>query len=709
MEKYKPTERVQKLRAEARKAVETHDMDLRRARREDGRYGWDNRQLMHFYEGWLAHSDAPTTLMRRVLAEADMIAREPVIIFEDDLICGRPDVSELTEQEAAYFDELRNAHLDLVPMVPGRTGHMALNYEKLLKLGIAGLLDEISHARQALNTDDIAEWTQANEFYDACEVQLNALLQLEERYAQAAREKGLTELAGLLERVPRYPAGSFREALQSMHFYSFILRDLFSCGRPDQYLIDYYRADIASGVLTEESALELIDCWNIQYTFYTRPLAAVSYIVGGHTPSGEPVENELTWLFLQSIAHVKLAYPSVGLAVSADTGRQILDYAIELIGQGYTHPALFNDEAITNSFISVGMKPEHARQYINSTCVENTPCGCSGCWGTSPYHSLPQLLMDMLEQNTQYSDFQQLYADYCHTVKKAVHKGQLEQNMLQMERNRNGGESPLASVLVDDCIKRGKSIDQGGALYNYIEPDFIGTSTVIDSLIAIRHCVFEKNMLSLQQFMEILHNNYAGHEQLWLYIINKCPHFGNNEQDTDSFAKAFYQMLADCCTGLKTFRNTLVLPGAFSFDMHEEMGRSCMATPDGRKAGEAFNGGSDPVSGRDRNGPTATINSDVFWNHQPFLGGIAVNIRLDFGDLSKRTIDNMYALIKTFIEKGGFELQINAVSPAVLEDAMKHPERYGDLLVRIGGYSDYFVRQSESLQRELISRSYGRL
>ena len=704
---YPRTERVTKLRERAMRAIDTHAMWYQRSRTNaDDRYGWDDRQLLSFYKAWLTHADEPTTLLRRTKAEADMIASEPVILADDDLICGQPDVSELSKEEREEFEFYRTNYINEVPQVLGRTGHMGLKFEKLLALGIEGLLAEIAEYRSRLDRSKTLEYVEKTELYDCCEIQLKALLTLEDRYAAEARRRGLNELAALIEKVPRKPADTFHEALQSIHFYQFILRDLFSCGRPDRYLIDYYRKDIQEGRLTEESAMELIDCWNLQYTFYTRPTAAVTYMVGGYAPDGTPVCNELTWLLLQSIEHVRLAYPCVGLGYYKGIDENLLAYACELLSKGLTHPALFNDDAIPASLHAAGIPMERARNYIHSTCVEITPVGCSGLWATSPYHSCPKMLMDLLEVKRDFASIDELKQAYWKVLFEETEKGQMHQNYLQLERLRNGGESPLAACLVDDCLARGKSIDQGGALYNHVLPDFIGTSNTIDAIADIDQVVFKEKKLTLDEFYEILKKNFEGHEDLRQYLISKCPHFGNNEPEMDAWGAEFYRKLVEACPQWETLRGGKTMPGAFAFMMHEDMGKVCMATPDGRLAGEAFNGGSDPVSGRDIKGPTASLLSTTEWDQRPFLGGIAVNQRLNLSNLSEEKMIAVKSLIKTFMARNGFELQINSVSPETLEKAMQEPEKYEDLLVRIGGYSDYFVRQSPQMQRELIARSY---
>ena len=315
----------------------------------------------------------------------------------------------------------------------------------------------------------------------------------------------------------------------------------------------------------------------------------------------------------------------------------------------------------------------------------------------------------MLSERRDYANLEELESAYRIHLFEAVRKGQELQNMMQLERLRNGGESPLASCLVKDCLARGKNIDQGGALYNHILPNFIGVSNVIDSLAAIDTLVFKEKKLTLDQYWEIVNSNFEGQEPLRQYIINRCPHFGNNEAYTDQLAVRIYNMLVESCEGFKTIRGANVYPGAFSFMMHVQMGSETMATFDGRLAREAFCGGSDPVSGRDVNGPTASILSTTEWPQECFPGGVAVNLRLNLRPLDDKKRENMLQLIRTFMKRGGFELQVNNVSIEELEDAIVNPDKHRNLLVRIGGYSDFFVRQTPEMQREIIARTYHEL
>lgn len=705
MKEYAITERVKKFREYVKKSMTDHEIIW-------GMYGWDYRQRYEYLKGWVKHCDSdseqtitPTLQLRRSMANVYMMDHLGIFIRPEDEILGLPDVEGLNEQEKIEYEALEKAYSDMGPRTVGRLDHMSPNYDKLLRVGIKGLLEEIHFRRNQLTDEVMADYVEKCEYYDMCELELNALLRLAERYAQKARAMGMEEAAQRLERVPQGPAQSFHDALQSVHFFSFNLRGLYPFGRPDQSLIRFYREDIAAGRLTEERALELIDQFNLLYTLYTRPKASISYMIGGKSEDGQLVENELTWLLLQSIRHTAMPYPSVGLAVNKGTSDAILAYAMRNLAQGLTHPALFNDEEITQALIRSGKPASHARNYVHSSCVEITPCGRSGVWVTSPYYNCPQILLSVLKNGFEGDSVEALLTAFQKELEKRVKEGQHFQNLWQLERRRNGGESILVSCLMDDCLKRGKSIDEGGAIYNEVMPDFVGVSNVIDSIAAINQLVFREKRLSIKSYINMIENNYQNNEAIRKTIINRCPHFGNNEPETNSLAVRLYGMIEDACRGLVTFRSSRVFPGAFSFYMHEEFGKETLATPDGRFSSEALNAGADPVSGRDTHGVTSTILSMTQWDAHAFLGGVANNLNLNFSDLSDEKIENACALVRVYMERGGVELQVSCVTCETLEDAMIHPERHGDLMVRIGGYSDFYTLQSKELQKEILERT----
>jgi len=393
------------------------------------------------------------------------------------------------------------------------------------------------------------------------------------------------------------------------------------------------------------------------------------------------------------------------LCVHRETPDDLLDLSIKLLSEGCSYPGLFNDEFITKGLLKLGLPEDDARNYTHSCCVEITPCAKSGIWISSPYHNLPGILMEFLCERSDFDSFDDLLSAYRCRLREKVEAAALRQNLLQLERSRIGGESLLAACLVHDCLETGRSLDQGGAIYNYICPTFVGMANMVDSLTAINLLVFKEKEITLAELVGILKDDYKGNELLRKKIITKLPHYGNNEPLTDQLAQKIIDMLTHIGDGLRTFRGSTLVPSLFSYLEHERLGQQTMATPDGRPAGFPLADSVGAVQGRDKNGPTAAILSATCWDHAPFIGGTALNLKFGKSQMSGEAVAKMKTLIKIFMERGGFELQINCVDRETLLKARDNPENYGDLLVRIGGYSDYFTRLSPKMQAEIIART----
>lgn len=670
------------------------------------------RVSLLFLEGWAAAVNIPTSTLHRAHAEAYVLRNMPPVINSDELIVGCPNFSSLTEDEKLRWKKVTSEG-NSIPFAGGLTSHISLDFEKLITIGIDGLIKEIKERQTPLDLD-VPENIAKYDFYQGCLVELEGLLTAAARYVEHAsflahsappkRADELEQIAEILKQVPAKPARTFREALQSIHFYLFML-ELFQIGHPDQYLLPYYQADLAAGRLTPESTLELIDCFSFLYSYYLPLATSIGFMVGGRDKNGANVANDLTRLFLQSIGHVRMAYPSIGLCIHRETPDDLLDLSIKLLSEGCSHPALFNDKAITEGLLKLGIPDEDARNYTHSCCVEITPCAKSGTWISSPYHNLQGIFMELLSKRSDFGSFDELLAAYRFRLRCKVETAARDQNRLQLERSRNGRETLRAACLVHDCLETGRSLDQGGAIYNYIMPTFVGMANLVDSLAAINFLVFKEKEITLAKLVQILRDNYKGNEPLRKRIIAKLPHYGNNEPVTDQLAQKIADMLAHIGDGLRTFRGSTLVPSLFSYLEHERLGQQTMATPDGRLAGFPLADSVGAAQGRDKNGPTAAILSATCWDHTPFIGGIAVNMKFDKSQMSGETAVKMKALIKTFMERGGFQLQINSVDRETLLKACENPENYGDLLVRIGGYSDYFTRLSPKMQTELIART----
>ena len=505
----------------------------------------------------------------------------------------------------------------------------------------------------------------------------------------------------VLRQVPAHSARTFREALQSIHMFTWSLYGIYSFGKPDLYLLPYYRNDIESGRLTPENAQELIDCFFLQSIPNMSSWAAEGLMLGGRDEYGNKVENELTWHFLTAIEHTHLPDPNVGFCVTEETSTEILHYAAKLITDGHCQPQIWNSDEVTRSMLSYGFDEKAANMFTLSTCVETTPIGCSGISITSPYINLLKIFLDALTRCNDQCNFEELFATFSAEFASYCKKAILQQNLWQLERGRNSHDPMRISVLIHDCLERGLSNDCGGARYNELEPNILGMQNTAESLNIIKRLVFDERILSLSEFKKALIDNYQGHEDLLLRIRNKTPHFGTGDVTANTLAKRVADMVLATFAPMTTVRGAKIIPGAFSYREHELQGRSTPASPDGRTYGMPLNDGSSPVQGYDNLGPTLSLASTVGWEPSRFLGGTSVNVKINKGVDPEKLV----SLIKGYLKTHGAQLQFNIVDTKTLLTAQKNPNDYRDLLVRIGGYSDFFVTIPKNLQDEIISRS----
>ena len=670
--------------------------------------------------GWLDNTWCGSTVHRHGMAQAAIYENLIPVIDPDELIVGKPCYAPLTKEQQEFMDkfDLARGHDALHPFNCGQASHMAIDYEKLLTLGLDGVIAQIEKYRAPLDRKD-PEDLQKDEFYLGCLASLRGVAAAQKIYSDHAlalskteqneeRARELREIADILTRVPSKPAQTFREALQSVHFITFLLNGLYQLGHPDRYLWKFYKADIKAGRLTREDALELICCRDILDTEYIPRSLAIGYMVGGRDKDGVPVENELTHLFIESIGIVRMAYPGTGLAVHSQTSEELWKLAVKQIAAGCSHPALFNDEIITQGLKNYGLSADRACEYVQSTCVEITPCNCSAAWVTYPYINLTEILLrqlnDIFEGKVcRPASFNEFKESYRKLLKEKIDREAEMANLDQLRRSERGGD-PLVSCFVDDCLARGKDIDQGGALVNWIMPSFVGMANLCDSLITIRDMVYG-GKLSFEELHSALDANFENCGELHARISNELVKYGNDTDSADDLVREITAWIPEAVRGNKTWRGDIFIPGMFCWIMHEQLGRQTGATPDGRLAGFPLGDGSGPAQGRERKGPTSSILSSTKWNHTPYIGGIAVNLKFAKSSFGPQSEENLLALIKTYFIRGGFQLQVNSVDAATLRAALEDPEAYRDLVVRIGGYSDFFVGLNPNMQQEILLRT----
>lgn len=672
------------------------------------------RQGLNYMRAFYRNGYLYSYKLRRANAEAYVLDNMEPVINDGELIVGLPDLSPLTAEEQKEYDELAKG----MNFAPRRThinsAHMALDYAKLVRVGVKGLLEEVMCRMNALDLN-MPENIEKCEFYECCKIELEALIRLQHRYADKARalaeeaegqkKKELLDIAEMMDRVPEHPPRTFREGLEAIHFYNVTLWDLFYFGRVDRYLIDLYNADIEAGRITREDAVELYACFLLMPEAYISPNIALDAMVGGTDESGKTIENEVTHIAIEAIEYARSANGKVSLAVTEDMSDELLKKAIRLNAIGCAQPALFNDRIIVEGLMKMGMPHSDAHNYCNTGCVEITPVGKSGIHVVSPYHNLAAMLLTAMENGKNAKTFEDFYKIFEEILHSEIARRNIDMNRAQMERARQGYECARVSCLTDDCLKLGKAVDAGGAIYNFVEPNFLGFSNVVDSLAAINVLVYEKGEITVSEFIEILKKDYADNESLRLRIINKLPHYGTDEELTNGLAKRLSDSILSGCKGLYTYRGSTLVPGAFSYYEHARFGKRTGATPDGRNAEYPLSSGSSPVQGRETKGPTAAMLSTLSWDHRNFMGGIAVNMKFTPSCMQGENEEKMLEFVRTFMRLGGFQLQLNAVDRETLIDAREHPENHSDLLVRVGGFSAYFTKLSPELQQEIIDRN----
>ena len=594
----------------------------------------------------------------------------------------------------------------------GTDSHMAIDYELLLSEGIEGIINKID----SITKDNIDPEKQV--FYKNCRRCLEGVALLSERYSQKAKELAsackdeeykteLLKISEICKKVPFKPAETFYEAMQSVNFITYCLsfnplrlcHQQFQLGHPDRYLMPFYE----KGDISPDAAQELFDCLGVQTNHRVINGLSSGYMLGGRDKDGKVVANDLTMMGLQTIDNLKLVFPAAGLCYTEEMPDEYLIKACEILSHGCSHPAIFNDDIIRAGLLEYGVSEEDSFDYIHSTCVEITPGGASNVWVATPYTNLLEILLSAM--NKDYSSFADFRAAVLDILSERIRKNFEKSNAERKFRAENA-VNPLLSCFVKDCIALGKDIENGGGRYNWIMPSFVGMANMVDSLYAIKKLVFDEKELTALELKEILDNNFKDNQELRARILNKLPKYGNDIDEVDNLAKDVTEFIVnECKKHTPIHQNARLVPSVFCWIMHEALGHETGASPDGRPAFFPLGDGSGPAQGREMNGPTASVLSSTKWSHKEFIGGVAVNMKFGKKNFTEESVKNILALIKTYMKRGGFEMQINVVDRETLLKAKKDPERYKDLVVRIGGYSDYFVKLSPKMQEEVLLRT----
>ncbi|MBI5831967.1 MAG: hypothetical protein HZB16_06610 [Armatimonadetes bacterium] len=642
-------------------------------------------------EAWTARPADEPWLVWRARRVAARLAAMPLSFSPGELLVGRPCFRAETADDQAAQAAAR-AVLAEIPAFPGGDcGHLHPDWPTLFGRGIDGLIADI-------------EALEPTESRRADVVALRGLSAWFERVGEACPD---AEVGAVCRRIAHQAPTTLHEAAQLMWGTIAALQVaedhyLTNPGRVDQVLRGFYEADLAGGRTTPERAFELLCCLYIQLNEIVPAGLALAVIVGGRDAAGQDVTNDLSYLALAARRATQLVYPTVGIAWHEGTPDELVDYGVRMLASGIGCPAFFGDQCIVDGLRAHGVSAADSYRWMNSTCVEIKVAGASNIWVATPYFNLAQALLDGLA--TAPATFDALSAAVRSVLSARIAEAATSLDATWWRRAVTGG-FPLASALTADCVARGVDFDQGGCRYHWVENSFVGLANLVDGLLAVRRLVYEQGELSLAELTEVLAADWAGAEPLRRRVLTALPHYGNDQAEADALAGEWATWLMD-----ETSRHEIgghrYVPGFFCWIQHEHLGRQTGATPDGRRAGQPLADGAGPAQGRELCGPTAAVLSTTTWSHEAALGGLVHNVKFGaatFARASGRAA--VRGVIETYLRRGGLEIQVNVQDRATLLAAQADPEQYRDLVVRVAGYSDYFVHLERGMQDEVIART----
>jgi formate C-acetyltransferase len=627
-------------------------------------------------------------------------------------------------------------------------GHTALG-DKIYRYGFKDLKDQIAAALENLDfyADPLA--LDKREELRAMAIAADALIgfagrhvaklrDLSQSEADEDRKAELLEMARICDCVPAEKPRSFWEALQ---YYWFVHVgvitelnpwDAFNPGRLDQHLYSFYEKDLAAGQLTRERAKELLCAFWIKFNNHPAPpktgvtaKESNTYVdfalinVGGVTRDNADAVNDLSYLILEVVEEMRLLQPSSMVQLSKKNPERFIRRALDIVKTGFGQPSIFNTDAIVQELVRQGKSVEDARDGGASGCVEAGAFGRE-CYILTGYFNLPKILEITLNNGrdprsgrqlglqtgnpAEFARFEDLFAAYVHQLRHFIDI-KIKGNNIIERINAKYMPVPFLSLLIDDCIIKGQDYNGGGARYNTSYIQGVGLASVTDSLAALKYHVFDQKTLSMQQMKDALLADFMGYDELRQRLLDETPKYGNDNEYADSVLQtvfeAFYAAVNDRPNTKGGMHRILMLPTT----CHVYFGAMTGALPDGRKAGLPLSEGISPVQGADRNGPTAVIRSAARVDHIR-TGGTLLNQKFIPQILAdEEGIAKLASLVRAYFKLDGHHIQFNVIDGAQLRRAQKYPDQYRDLIVRVAGYSDYFVDLTLELQNEIIKRT----
>ena len=552
------------------------------------------------------------------------------------------------------------------------------------------------------------------EFLENAILSVEAVLGLVERYRAAAEERGLADIAETLARVPRFGARTLREALQSLRIlhYAMWCEGEYHCGlgRIDQYLLPYYRADLAAGRLDDDGALELLEEFFVAcnrdsdlYIGVQQGDNGQSVMLGGVTRDGAPAFNDFSKLCLRACGELKLVDPKINLRVDKTTPIEIYRLGTELTAKGLGFPQYANDDVVIPALERWGYAPEDARDYSVAACWEFLIPGCGMDIDNIDAVSFPGSLDAALRgivaggSGAEPPSFAAVEAAFLAEVQRRADA------LVAKYRHVEILPGPFVSVISTGCIERARDIGKG-AKYNNFGIHGTGISVAVDSLASVRELVFEKKLVTLPELVALLDTDFAGRPDI-LAAAKAAPKMGNADLRADDIAKRVIAFWGHAFDGKKNDRGGVFRPGTGSAMYYVWHAREIPASADGRLAGHPFPANWAPSLDVPVKGPISVVRSFTEPDMGPVCNGGPLTIEIhDSAFAMPDGVDKVAELVRFFVLRGGHQLQINAIDRATLLDAQKHPERHRHLIVRVWGWSGYFVELDKEFQEQIIKR-----
>ncbi|MBU0528800.1 glycyl radical protein [bacterium] len=627
-------------------------------------------------------------------------------------------------------------------------GHTVMD-NKIFRKGFIDFKKNIHNSIAKLDLLNDPNACNKKEELKAIEISANALINFAKRYSEEARKLAeketnterkseLLEIARICKKVPKYAPDTFHEALQ---YYWFVhlgvitelnTWDSFNPGRLDQHLYPFYQQGLVDESLTETKARELLQAFWIKFNNQPAPpkvgvtaQESNTYTdfclinTGGLTENGDDAVNELSFIILDVIEEMRLLQPSSMVQISKKTPDEFLLRALKIVKTGFGQPSIFNTDAIVQELTRQGKSIIDARNGGSSGCVEAGAFGKESYILTG-YFNIPKVLEITLNNGynprtkkiigiktgdpTKFKSFDGLLTAFEKQLNHFIDI-KISGNRIIERLWATILPSPFMSLLIDDCVAKGVDYNAGGARYNSSYIQGVGMGSITDSLSAIKNIVFDKKTLSMSKILEAINCNFEGFEELHETLINDIPKYGNDDDRADDIVRKVFEMYFDAIDGKPNTKGGEYRINLLPTTSHIYFGSVIGALPDGRKAGAPLSEGISPVQGADRNGPTAVLKSAAKIDHLR-TGGTLLNQKFTPQVLeSEASLKKLGHLVRSYFKMEGHHIQFNVVAANTLRKAQNNPEKYCDLIVRVAGYSDYFVDLGTDLQNEIIERS----